>query len=70
MNEAEDCAPIYLAQKAVIAGEAGAKLRYFLNEGLARFVVVMDMDFDICDAKTIALLYYARACGLMSRKAD
>jgi nudix-type nucleoside diphosphatase (YffH/AdpP family) len=25
---------------------------------------------EICDAKTIALLYYARACGLMSRKAD
>ena len=25
---------------------------------------------EICDAKTIALLYYARACGLMSREAD
>ena len=25
---------------------------------------------EICDAKTIALLYYARACGLMSRQAD
>jgi hypothetical protein len=52
MNEAKLRAPIYLSQQPVIVGKPIAELRYFLNERLALFIVVMDMDFDIGNAKT------------------
>ena len=52
MNEAEYRAAVHFAQQSVIVGQAIAILRYFLNEGLALFVVVMEMHLDIGNAET------------------
>src|ERR1700690_103580 len=52
MNEAKNCASIDLTKQSVIICKARAELRYFLNERLAFFIVVMDMDFNIGNAES------------------
>jgi hypothetical protein len=47
VDKPEDRAPVTLAQEAVIASEAPAKLGNFLHERLGLFVVVMQMHFHV-----------------------
>jgi hypothetical protein len=57
VNEAEDGAAVLLAKKTVIAGEPPAVFGDFLDKGLALLVVVMEMHFNIADAKMHHLRY-------------
>jgi hypothetical protein len=65
MNEAKYCASIDLSQQPVMIGKSSAELRYLLNEGLAFFIVMMNMDFNVRHAEANDLRYSIEDFGLI-----
>jgi hypothetical protein len=51
MDEAEDGVAVLLVEQAVIVLQAAAEFGNFPDKGVALFVVVMQMHFDVADAK-------------------